>query len=172
MEGDVEVLERDLPTGAAQIHVAHWHAARSGESTYLTAWVDDVARGVAVVNWKAPVGSKAAQTFRGVSEVAHLQVAAAARGQGVGTRLIETAEALAEAAGLDRIAIGVSVENIAARRLYERLGYGPTGIREVSRYAYVDEVGVSESSHDRDEHAVGQAARQGTSPHRLRVRYW
>jgi ribosomal protein S18 acetylase RimI-like enzyme len=125
-EGDVEVLERDLPTGAAQVHAAHWLAARCSRSTYLVAWVDDHARGVAVVNWDGPVGSGAAQAFPGVPEITHMQVAAAARGQGVGTRLVETAEAMAEAAGADRIAIGVSVDNVAARRLYERLGYAPT----------------------------------------------
>lgn len=141
-EGDVEVLERDLPTGEARVHAAHWHASRSSGSTYLTAWVDGVARGVAVLNWEGPVGSEAAQTFRGVPEITHMQVAAAARGQGVGTRLVETAEAMAKAAGLDRVAIGVSVDNVAARRLYERLGYAPTGIIEVSSYVYVDAAGV------------------------------
>ena len=143
-EGDVEALERDLPTGAARIHAAHWRASRSGGSTYLIAWADDVARGVAVVNWEGPVGSEAAQAFPGVPEITHLQVTASARGQGVGTWLIRTAEAMAETAGLGSIAIGVSVDNMAARRLYERLGYRPTGVIEVSHYVYIDTGGRSQ----------------------------
>ena len=141
-EQDVDALERDLPTGAARVHASHWLASRPGRSTYLTAWSSDVARGVAVVNWEGPVGRKAAQAFPGVPEITHLQVTASARGQGVGTRLIQTAEAMAEASGLISMAIGVSVDNVAARRrLYERLGYGPTDVLEVSTYVYVDAEG-------------------------------
>ena len=67
----------------------------------------------------------------------------AGRGQGVGTQLIRTAEAMAEAAGLGSMAIGVSVDNVVARRLYERLGYRPTSVMEVSNYVYVDTGGGS-----------------------------
>ncbi len=142
-ERDVDALERDLPTGAARVHASHWLAPCSGRSTYLVAWSGDVARGVAVVNWEGPVGREAAQAFPGVPEIAHLQVTASARGQGVGTRLIRAAEAMAETAGLRSVAMGVGVDNVAARRLYERLGYNPTDVLEVNTYVYVDAEGNS-----------------------------
>src|SRR5699024_361588 len=41
------------------------------------------------------------------------------------------------AAGFTRIWIGVSEDNSGARRLYERLGYTPTGRTETYSYTYV-----------------------------------
>ena len=46
-----------------------------------------------------------------------------ARGQGLGLRLIQRAEAAARAAGCREIALEVHEENADARRLYARLGY-------------------------------------------------
>lgn len=55
--------------------------------------------------------------------VAHLAVAAAFRRQGIGRRLLETAEQQAEAASLRRCALIVALDNQPARNLYQRLGY-------------------------------------------------
>jgi aminoglycoside 6'-N-acetyltransferase len=56
---------------------------------------------------------------------AHLgiSVAPAARGQGVGTALMEAAEAWARAHGAERMDLGLDAANTDAQRLYERLGY-------------------------------------------------
>lgn len=45
------------------------------------------------------------------------------RGQGIGTRLMQEAEAMAAARDISRATIAVAKDNTAARRLYERLGY-------------------------------------------------
>lgn len=45
------------------------------------------------------------------------------RGHGVGTRLLEEAESQVRERGFQWTTIAVTKENIAARRLYERLGY-------------------------------------------------
>lgn len=52
-----------------------------------------------------------------------LAVYPACRGQGLGTRLLEAAEAKAAEAGLFGLSIIVSDANKGARRLYERFGY-------------------------------------------------
>ncbi len=47
----------------------------------------------------------------------------AQRGQGVGRRLMELAEQLADASNSDALSLIVAEENAGARQLYERLGY-------------------------------------------------
>lgn len=49
------------------------------------------------------------------------------RGQGIGSKLLEFAEKEARQRGLQRLTLGVVVENEGARRLYERHGYRVTG---------------------------------------------
>lgn len=50
-------------------------------------------------------------------------VAKAYRGQGLGHRLMETAEGWAREQGLPRISLAVGVHNTIGQRLYESLGY-------------------------------------------------
>jgi ribosomal protein S18 acetylase RimI-like enzyme len=57
--------------------------------------------------------------------VVGLAVLPAHRGRGIGTALIAAVEAWARDTGQREIRLEVAVENAAARRLYERLGYEP-----------------------------------------------
>jgi ribosomal protein S18 acetylase RimI-like enzyme len=50
-----------------------------------------------------------------------------ARGRGVGDLLVETAVQHAATQGLSRVTLDVAVDNLSARRLYERRGFRPTG---------------------------------------------
>lgn len=59
----------------------------------------------------------------GVPMLVHLEVLSVLRNRGYGTSIIRAAEDLVRARGHPRITLGVGVENPAARRLYERLGY-------------------------------------------------
>ena len=53
------------------------------------------------------------------------------RRQGFGTAVTLAAEHAAEARGHGRISIGTSIDNDAARRLYEKLGYRDAGAAPV-----------------------------------------
>ena len=53
----------------------------------------------------------------------------AARGQGVGESLIGVIASWAQAAGYERIGLGVTIGNVAAEHLYQRLGFEDTGLR-------------------------------------------
>lgn len=53
------------------------------------------------------------------------------RGNGIGTRLIERAEARALEAGLPRLSLHVWVDNVPAIRLYKRHGFTEVGIAEL-----------------------------------------
>jgi ribosomal protein S18 acetylase RimI-like enzyme len=53
----------------------------------------------------------------------------AARGRGLGTRLLRLAEDIARAGGLPRVSLIVADDNEGARRLYARAGYRQRGAR-------------------------------------------
>ncbi len=53
----------------------------------------------------------------------HLEVLPEYRNQGIGSDLIAECERLLRERGVDRVALGVGLDNAAATRLYHRLGY-------------------------------------------------
>jgi len=64
-----------------------------------------------------------AQPAQSYLRIGSLVVAHGVRGRGVGTALMEHAEAWGRAQGLTAVALNVYEFNAAARRLYEHLGY-------------------------------------------------
>ena len=75
-----------------------------------------------------PIGQASVDLVKGQREgvgyLWALRVFPLLRGHGVGTLLIESAEQLMQAHGLGVAEVGVDKDNVDARRLYERLGYG------------------------------------------------
>ena len=69
-----------------------------------------------------------------------LRVMEPLQGLGVGTRLIESAEALARSHGYRQIHLAVEKNNAGARRLYERLGFRIFSQR-VDTWSYTDHHG-------------------------------
>jgi len=74
-------------------------------------------------------------TRRECGHVSDLVVAAAARGRGVGERLMAAAEEWAAARGYALLTLNVFVGNARARALYERTGFGAETIRYVKTVA-------------------------------------
>ncbi|MCU0480362.1 MAG: GNAT family N-acetyltransferase [Anaerolineae bacterium] len=63
--------------------------------------------------------------WRDVGEISDLWVDEAYRNRGIGTAIIRELAKVAKGRGVQFIEIGVTDDNIAARRLYERLGFVP-----------------------------------------------
>lgn len=82
-----------------------------------------------VVGWVAlsPVSGRC--VYAGVAEVS-VYVAAAARGQGVGRRLLQALVACSEEAGLWTLQAGIFPENEASLRLHRACGFRVVGRRE------------------------------------------
>lgn len=137
-EGDLDALERDLPSGPARVHEAHLRSQTAGATAYLVAWQDRRALGGGVVRWLGPVGERARRRYAGTPEIGHLQVAAAHRGRGVGTALVRAAEAVAGERGHRWVTIGVGLDNPRALELYLRLGYRRTDVIDTIAYVWVD----------------------------------
>jgi ribosomal protein S18 acetylase RimI-like enzyme len=83
--------------------------------------------GIAVLRFRAAIWSDAPECY-----LAELYVVPQLRGQGLGRALMETAIEVARARGADHMDLGTSDDDVAARSLYESLGFinregGPDG---------------------------------------------
>jgi len=74
--------------------------------------------GLAVLRFRAAIWSTGLECY-----LAELYVAPASRGQGLGRALMEAALRQARDRGADTMDIGVDEPDVAARRLYESLGF-------------------------------------------------
>lgn len=137
-----------VPGGVHEAHVAH---AANGSSDYLVAWHHSAPLGSAVIRWAGYVGAEGRAAYPDAVEICHLQVRPEHRGRGVGTALIAAAEQRASERGHRCIAVGVADDNPEARALYERLGYRPTGIVDVSEYDWVDADGATHHARELDQ---------------------
>ncbi|MDU8912797.1 N-acetyltransferase [Aestuariicoccus sp. MJ-SS9] len=90
-----------------------------------------------------PIGADVPALFRPLQELEneapdtwYVNVVAcypAHRGQGHGSRLLSLADRIAQAEGMERMSVIVAGDNMGARRLYERHGYGETARRACIR---------------------------------------
>jgi ribosomal protein S18 acetylase RimI-like enzyme len=74
--------------------------------------------GVAVLRFRAAIWSDAPECY-----LAELYVVPQSRGRGLGRALMETAIEVARARGADHMDLGTSEADVAARSLYESLGF-------------------------------------------------
>jgi ribosomal protein S18 acetylase RimI-like enzyme len=103
-----------------------------GEALVLLAERDATPVAYAVVHWQNgpddtfPLGTRWAEIYS-------LAVAPAARGQGIGSLLLDAIDTRLTALGISDISVAAMVENEAALRLYQRRGFVP---REVVLYRF------------------------------------
>lgn len=82
-----------------------------------------------VVGWAALTPYSVRAVYAGVAEVS-VYIAAAARGQGVGRRLLAALVEASEAVGIWTLQAGIFPENIASVRLHESCGFRLVGRRQ------------------------------------------
>jgi L-amino acid N-acyltransferase YncA len=82
-----------------------------------------------IVGWVALTPYSARQVYQGVAWES-VYVAEAARGRGVGRRLLEGLIEASEAAGVWSLLAGVLVENAASLAAHERAGFRRVGVQE------------------------------------------
>ena len=69
------------------------------------------------------------------------------RNRGIGSKLIQTAEEIVRLKGFERTVISVAKDNLAAKKLYERLGYAVFG-EDPGRWTYVDHQEILRNVHE------------------------
>jgi ribosomal protein S18 acetylase RimI-like enzyme len=95
-------------------------AALSGEETMLVGALDDVVRGMLSIRWRGGCDGELPWLYGAEVEEGY-------RGLGLGTALWVAAERRCRRSGAQQSSLDVEVENVDARRLYERLGYEVVG---------------------------------------------
>jgi ribosomal protein S18 acetylase RimI-like enzyme len=86
-----------------------------GDTIVLLAGAAD---GLALLRLRPSLWSRAQEAY-----LAELYVVPELRGQGIGRALMERVLEVARAAGADHIDLGTSEDDVAARTLYERMGF-------------------------------------------------
>ena len=129
-EKDLRPLEwhggRDLRSFYEEV----WEKHGAGELLYLVADFNGFPIGQILILWS---GKPSHPHF---PDVQSLRVHPAFRGMGVGSRLLEAAEACARENGCIQLGLSVSVENPKAHRLYERCGYVVRGEAYLDEWSY------------------------------------
>ncbi|MBA3524851.1 MAG: GNAT family N-acetyltransferase [Geodermatophilaceae bacterium] len=145
---DVALLEAAMPSRGLDVH-RHFHDEQdNGDITYLTVWADTEPVGSGVISWLGPHLPPGALDTH--PELKNVGVAPQWRGRGAGTRLIRSAIDVIRDRGCAGVSLGVSVDNDGAARLYERLGFWDTGVRETTAYRYPDDDGVMQDVVEQD----------------------
>ena len=118
--------EFDAPTPGAQRLAARIGELLSGEDTVVLL-CGTGPDGLAVLRFRPAIWSDALECY-----LAELYVVPARRGHGLGRALMDAALAVARDEGADHIDLGTSEDDVAARALYESVGFinregGPDG---------------------------------------------
>jgi predicted N-acetyltransferase YhbS len=130
-EADIDAITRTFSSSYWRKERAqyerYWADQQGGQRDVFVAWEGERVVGYVTLVWESGYQPFAAA---GIPEIVDLNVDPPDRRQGIGTRLIRTCEAAAQARGCGTIGIGVVLDDpdyAAARRLYPALGYVPDG---------------------------------------------
>ena len=124
----IAIYAEGIATGNATLDATppdwrRWHATHRRECRFVAR------RGTEVLGWTALSSWSSRDVYRGVAWES-VYVAEAARGQGVGRRLLETLIPASEEAGIWTLVAGVQAENTASLALHERVGFRRIGVQE------------------------------------------
>ena len=127
-EAVIAIYAEGIATGNATLDATppdwrRWHATHRRECRFVAR------RGDEVLGWTALSSWSSRDVYRGVAWES-VYVAEAARGQGVGRRLLETLIPASEEAGIWTLVAGVQAENLASLALHERVGFRRIGVQE------------------------------------------
>jgi len=109
-----------------------WDRAHRADARLIARDADAVASAktpFSVLGWAALTRVSQRRAYDGVAEVS-VYVAAAARGKGVGTALLEELVRASEAAGVWTLQAGIFPENAASIAIHEACGFRRVGLRE------------------------------------------
>jgi ribosomal protein S18 acetylase RimI-like enzyme len=119
-------VEFDDETPGAEAFAARLAELLAGDDTAALV-AGDGPEGFAILRFLPSLYSRALECY-----LAELYVVPSVRGRGIGRAIVEAVLVTARARGADYIHLGTSVDDVAARALYERMGFtnregGPDG---------------------------------------------
>ena len=131
-ERDLRLLEWQGGEDLRSFYDELWRNHQSGDVNVLVADFNQFPIGLSVIHWPGK------PTHPGVPDVQSLRVHPIFRGLKIGSHLLSTCETQVSARGFDRIGLSVGIENVAAKRLYERHGYRAVGEPYSDVWFYTD----------------------------------
>ncbi len=126
-----------------------WHGGADLRSFYQDQWKKPRCESVLVVvaDFNGfPVAQAAIHwlgkpTHPHIPDIQSVRVMDIFQGQGIGSRLLTQCEKVVRAENHPQVSLAVALENVGARRLYERLNYQITGTPYDDKWSYVDSKG-------------------------------
>lgn len=120
-ERDVRPLEWHGGPDLRSFYEWQWNQHCTGALCTLVADFNGYPIGQGSIHWQGK------PTHPHIPDIQSLRVMDAFRGLGIGSQLLRASERLVLAQGFSKLSLAVGIENPAARRLYERLGYQLVG---------------------------------------------
>ncbi len=133
---DLVALEWHGGADLRSFYQASWHAHQKGDATLLVADLGDYPVGQILILWHGK------PSHPHVPDLQSLRVHPAFRGLGIGTTLLQAAEKLVAARGFERVCLSVGLDNLGARRLYEKIGYESQEVVYDEQWSYIDQNGA------------------------------
>jgi len=135
-----EELVRLEETFPSRFHRRFMGLQVSRGAVYLIAWLADEAVGHLLLWPRVAEDVSLVERTGPMPYIEALAVRADLRSRGIGTQLMAVAEGILRDQHADGVGLAVGVDNAAARRLYERLGYSDAGIGEFDvSWSYTDD---------------------------------
>lgn len=143
---EVSLLEQHMAFGPPEKHRERFARQRKGTVVYLVAWRENLPVGHALLKWDGSTDEPMASKLDSCPDIEDLFVSPDYRSRGIGSQLMDAVENLARQQGYSRVGLGVGVENVRARSLYERRGYKTLAFGEYRESGrYVDRDGREQS---------------------------
>jgi GNAT superfamily N-acetyltransferase len=152
-EEEIELLDqmnRDWPKGRPlALHMERLARQQAGHAVYLFAWHDERPVGHVLLVLTGPSKEPMLSSLTNCAHISDLFVVPNYWSQGIGTTLMDEAEALAKQHGFIQIGLDVAIDNDRAIALYERRGYKDAGFDERAvSWTYIDPDGQQQVQND------------------------
>ena len=126
-EADLSVLQARMPRFPG-IHRDRIYRQRDGSCCYYIAWRGGDPVGHLFLMRRGTLYEPMVSKLRGCPHISDVFVIESLRSQGVGSLMLDAAEAECRAARSGRVGLGVALDNVRARELYVRRGYVAAGV--------------------------------------------
>ncbi|HEY0069070.1 MAG TPA: GNAT family N-acetyltransferase, partial [Chloroflexia bacterium] len=143
-------MNRDWDKGRPlALHVERLAMQQEGKAVYLFAWHQERPVGHVLLMLTGPSKEPMRSALRNCAHISDLFVVPDCWSQGIGTRLMDEAEALAAHHGSVQVGLDVAIDNDRAMTMYERRGYIDMGFGERAvSWTYIDPEGQQQVQND------------------------
>jgi len=143
------MLEQQTDFNFPPKHRKRFARQKKGEVVYLIAWYENLPIGHVLLKWSGTTKAPMVARLKDCPHIEDLFVIPDCRSKGIGSQLMDAVEGLCAQKGYAQVGLGVGIDNLRARSLYERRGYIDAGFGEFRTiYPYLDKNGKQQSGEE------------------------